>query len=261
MNYANIETKKEGNLVLVIINRPEVLNALNTSTLNELEDVLESLQVDSAIRLLIIAGSGDKAFSAGADLKENERLTKEELTERCRFGQSVFNKIEYYQKPVVAAINGYALGGGCELAMACDLRIATRKSRFGFPEISLGGIPGWGGTQRLPRLVGLPKAMELILTGRMIDAQEAKEIGLVHKVVAEDYQLMEETRKLALQIAEKAPLALRYAKWALNKSSDVNLEIGLDYEVLYSSLLFGTRDNKEGVRAFHEKRRPRFEGQ
>jgi len=260
MDGKNVKVRKEEDIATIVISRPRVLNALDTPTLKELETVLSDLEEDGVVRLIIVTGSGKKAFSAGADIKESERLTEGQLIERVKLGQRVFNKIESLQKPVIAAINGYCLGGGCELAMACDLRVASRDSRLGLPEVTLGGIPGWGGTQRLSRLAGKARAMELILTGRMIDAHEAKEMGLVNMVVEEN-ELGEQVRKLAREIVDKAPQALTCAKWAINKSADVSLQVGLDYEVLYSSLLFATKDNKEGLKAFLEKRRPGFKGQ
>lgn len=260
MNFANIELEKNENIAIMLIHRPQVLNALDTPTLKELETIFGDLEADETVRVIIITGSGNKAFSAGADLKENERLREEQLLERVKLGQRVFNQIENLGKPVIAAINGYALGGGLELAMACDLRVATPESKLGLPEITLGGIPGWGGTQRLPRLVGKTIAMELILTGKMIDALEARDLGLVNSVVEADV-LLEETKTLARKIANKAPQALKCAKWAIHKSGEVSLQVGLDYEVLYSNLLFATKDNREGTRAFLEKRRPHFKGQ
>lgn len=260
MKVRNVEVRKEKDIATIVISRPRVLNALDTPVLKELETVLNDLEEDGVIRLIIVTGSGNKAFSVGADIKESERLTEGQLIERVKLGQRVFNRIENLQKPVIAAINGYCLGGGCELAMACDLRVASRDSKLGLPETTLGGIPGWGGTQRLSRLVGKARAMELILTGRMIDAQQAKEMGLVNMAVEEN-ELGEETRKLAREIIDRAPRALTYAKWAINKSGDVSLQVGLDYEVLYSSFLFATKDNKEGLKAFLEKRKPGFKGQ
>ncbi len=260
MDHVNIEISVEDRIGIIVISRPRVLNALDIPTLEQLEAALSELEGSGAVGLVIITGTGSKAFCAGADIKESRRLTEEELLERVKLGQRVFNKIENLQKPVIAAINGYALGGGCELAMACDLRIASKESKMGLPELKLGGIPGWGGTQRLARLVGKGRAMELILSGRMVEAQQAKEMGLISMVFPAD-ELLEKTKKLASEIIIRAPQALKYAKWAVNKSVEVSLQVGLDYEVLYSSLLFATRDNKEGAEAFLEKRGANFKGE
>jgi enoyl-CoA hydratase len=242
----------------ITINRPEKRNALNIQTRQEGAQALDDLREDESVRVVVITGAGDKAFIAGADIGEFANRTA--ITQReVMLGRSLFTAFDTFTKPVIAMINGYCLGGGCELAMACDLRIASDKASFGQPEINLGIIPGGGGTQRLTRLVGEGKAMELILTGDIIDAQTAYRIGLVNMVVpAADLEA--KTMEIANRIAEKSPVALRLAKEAVRVASRSHLDEGLRREVDLFALCFSSEDKDEGVSAFLEKRKPQFKG-
>ncbi len=246
----------EEQIGIATLNRPEKLNALDTKTREELVKVIE--EAERKVRVLIITGSG-KAFAAGADI--NELLQRDPIAaiQAAKFGTELFTRVEELEIPVIAAINGYALGGGLELAMACDIRIASEKARFGQPEINIGIIPGGGGTQRLPRLVGLGTAKKLVLTGEIINAQEALRIGLVDEVVEHD-RLLERAKELAGKIIEKPPLAVKLAKKALNASMNTPLREGLKYELSLFAILFASEDAKEGMRAFLEKRKPEFKG-
>jgi len=246
----------EGQIGIATLNRPEKLNALDTKTRMELRDVVE--EAEKSVRVLIITGSG-KAFAAGADINELLERDPVKALEATKLGTELFLRIEELEIPVIAAINGYALGGGCELAMACDIRIASNMAKFGQPEINLAIIPGAGGTQRLPRLVGIGVAKKLVLTGEIIDAQTALRIGLVDEVV-EHEKLMERSKEVAMKIVEKSPLAVKIAKKALNASLNMPLREGLKYEASLFSLLFSSEDAKEGMRAFLEKRKPEFKG-
>ncbi|AAM23820.1 enoyl-CoA hydratase [Caldanaerobacter subterraneus subsp. tengcongensis MB4] len=259
MEYKNIEVKIEKGIATITINRPKALNALNTETLEELENVLEVLQNDDGVKVIVITGAGEKAFVAGADISEMKDMSVFEAKKFAELGQKVFRKIELVKKPVIAAVNGYALGGGCELALACDIRIASRNAKFGQPEVGLGIIPGFGGTQRLPRIVGVSKAKELIYTGDMIDAEEALRIGLISKVVEQD-KLLEEAYGIAKKIMSKGLVAVSLAKEAINKSLEVDIDSGMEYEANAFAMCFGTQDQKEGMAAFLEKRAPKFEG-
>ncbi|NNG66485.1 short-chain-enoyl-CoA hydratase [Caldanaerobacter subterraneus] len=259
MEYKNIDVKKEEGIATITISRPKALNALNTETLEELENVLEVLQNDDGVKVIVITGAGEKAFVAGADISEMKDMSVFEAKKFAELGQKVFRKIELMKKPVIAAVNGYALGGGCELALACDIRIASRNAKFGQPEVGLGIIPGFGGTQRLPRIVGVSKAKELIYTGDMIDAEEALRIGLISKVVEQD-KLLEEAYGIAKKIMSKGLVAVSLAKEAINKSLEVDIDSGMEYEANAFALCFGTQDQKEGMAAFLEKRAPKFEG-
>jgi enoyl-CoA hydratase len=256
MGYENLLIKKEGNIAKLIINRPKALNALNSQVLEELNEALSNIEKDDEVFVLIITGEG-KAFVAGADITEMKNMTPEEARKFAKLGLEVFRKIELLEKPVIAAVNGFALGGGCELAMSCDIRIAGDKAKFGQPEVGLGITPGFAGTQRLSRLVGIAKAKELIFTGDMIDAFEAEKVGLVNKVVSQD-ELMEEVTNLARKIASKGQIAVRYSKTAINRGIESDIETGMAMERELFSLCFATEDQKEGMTAFVDKRKPNF---
>jgi len=254
----NVLIERLDRVAIVTINRPDKLNALNIQTRLELSDALDDLREDDQIRVVIITGSGEKAFIAGADISEFEGRTAVQQRAVMR-SRNIFTTAEDFPKPLIAMINGFCLGGGNELAMSCDLRIASEKARFGQPEINLGIIPGGGGTQRLPRLIGEGRAMQLILSGEMIDAAEAWRIGLVNEVHPAD-QLRARTMELALRIADKSPVALALAKTAVKAAARTNLREGLDLEIDLFALCFSSDDMAEGVRAFLEKRRPDFKG-
>lgn len=256
MEYANIIVEREGNIGILRFNRPSVLNALDSNVLIELNDALEKIERDNNIYVLVITGQG-KAFVAGADISEMKDKTPTEARKFGELGLSVFRKIELMEKPVIAAVNGFALGGGCELAMSCDIRIASEKAKFGQPEVGLGITPGFAGTQRLSRLVGIAKAKELIFTGDLIDAGEAHNLGLVNKVVVHE-ELMNETMNLANKIVSKAQVAVRYSKTAINRGIECDIETGMMIEKDLFGLCFATSDQKEGMTAFIEKRNASF---
>jgi enoyl-CoA hydratase len=257
-SYETLLVERRERVAIITINRPEKRNALNIKTREEGAAVLEELSADENIRVIVFTGAGDKAFVAGADIAEFKGRTA--ITQReVMLGRSLFTAIDNFPKPVIAMVNGYCLGGGCELALSCDIRVASDRASFGQPEINLGIIPGGGGTQRLTRLVGEGKAMELILTGDIIDAQTAYNLGLVNMVVpAAD--LEGKTLELANRIAEKSPVALRMAKEAVKLASRSNLDEGLRREVDLFALCFSSQDKDEGVNAFLEKRQPDFKG-
>ncbi|CDM66921.1 enoyl-CoA hydratase/isomerase family protein [Pyrinomonas methylaliphatogenes] len=256
--YETILLERRDRVAIITINRPDKRNALNIKTREEGAAALDELRGDDRVRVVIITGAGDKAFVAGADISEFAGRTA--ITQReVMLGRSLFTAIDTFPKPVIAMINGYCLGGGCELALACDLRIASDTASFGQPEINLGIIPGGGGTQRLTRLVGEGKAMELILTGDIIDARTAYQIGLVNMVVPAA-ELEAKTMEIANRIAEKSPIALRLAKEAIKTASRSLLDEGLRREIDLFALCFSTEDKEEGVRAFLEKRKPDFKG-
>jgi enoyl-CoA hydratase len=234
------------------------MNALNSKVLSDLKDVIEDIEKDEEIYAVIITGEG-KAFVAGADIKE--MMAKDPISARefTYLGQRVLRSIETMDKPVIAAVNGVALGGGCELALACDIIIASERARLGFPEVGLGIHPGFGGTQRLPRLIGRARAKELIFTADILNAKDAERIGLVNRMVAHG-QLMKEAQTTARKITSKAPIAIRLAKSAINRGCEMDLETGLAYEVESVSNAFATKDSKEGMKAFTERRKPEFEG-
>ena len=259
MQLNNLLLEKTERYAIVTINRPEKLNALNTDTIRELQQVMQSLNRDPKILSVIMTGAGEKAFVAGADIAQITSLNEKSGSEFARKGQQVFREIERMRKPVIAAVNGFALGGGCELAMACHLRIAAEGARFGQPEINLGIIPGYGGTQRLPRLIGISNALHLLLSGEMINAQRAYQLGLVSEVVAGD-QLLTRAKALAETFAGKAPLASAYILEALYRGMDSGLDEALEIEAAYFGKACATEDMQEGTRAFMEKRKAAFKG-
>jgi enoyl-CoA hydratase len=255
----SLVVENDGGLHWITINRPEKLNALNASVLDELGTAFEAARSAAEVRVVALTGAGEKAFVAGADIAELAALSPVAAQETARKGQRLFAAIESFPKPVIAAVNGFALGGGCELAMACHLRIAARHARFGQPEVKLGLIPGYGGTQRLPRLVGRGRALELLLTGGMLDAPTAHAWGLVNRLV-EGTDLREATRSLAGEIAAVSPLAVRRCLEAVAAGLDCSLERGQDFEASLFGLCFASQDMKEGTTAFLEKRAPSFRG-
>lgn len=259
LNVENLLFEKQEGIGIITVNRPKALNALNRATLVEIDSLFEVLGKDEEIKAIIITGSGDKAFVAGADITEMQQMTGVEGRAWGKLAQAVFHKIENFPRPVLAAVNGYALGGGCELAMACDIRIASEKAKFGQPEVSLGITPGFGGTQRLPRLIGRGRAKELLFTGDMIDAEEAYRIGLVNKIAAHQ-NLVETAKEMANRIMLRGPVAVTLCKAAVNEGLDVDLESGCAYEAEVFGLCFATADQKEGMTAFLEKRKPVFRG-
>jgi enoyl-CoA hydratase len=258
MTFENVLLQVRGRIGLLTVNRPEKLNALNVRTRQEILAALSQWRSDGTVRVVVITGAGEKAFIAGADITEFAGKTPQQIREVMR-ETPAFDAMESFPKPVIAMINGFALGGGCELAMACDIRIASSKARFGQPEIKLGIIPGAGGTQRLTRLVGEGKAMELILSGEMIDAEEARRIGLVNCVFPPE-ELESRTMAFAEKIAEMSPIALEIAKQAVKNAARLDLRAGLDAELQLFALCFASEDAGEGVRAFLEKRKPEFRG-
>lgn len=257
--YANLLYENENGIGIISINRPKALNALNVETLQELDRICGQIADDSNVKVVIITGCGDKAFVAGADISSMQPLTALEGREWARYGQAVFRKLESLPQPVIAAVNGFALGGGCELAMACDIRIAAEKAKFGQPEVSLGITAGFGGTQRLPRLVGKGRALEMLLTGDAIDAIEAYRIGLVNKVVKPE-ALLNTAKDLARKIMSRGPVAVRLSKAAVSFGLDVDLTAGVAYEAEVFGLCFATADQKEGMKSFLEKGKPNFLG-
>lgn len=258
MEYKNILLNTEDGIALITINRPKSLNALNTETLKDLKNCIDYVKNNDKIKVVIITGSGEKAFVAGADISEMENMSSAEAKRFSEFGQQVFREIELLEKPVIAAVNGFALGGGCELSMACDIRYASMNAKFGQPEINLGIIPGFSGTQRLARLVGRSKAKEMIFTGDMIKADEALNIGLVSKVVEKE-ELLNEAKKLANKIMSKGLVAISMAKESINLGIETDIESGNRIESNAFSVCFSTMDQKEGMKAFLEKRAPKFE--
>lgn len=261
MDLKNITYQTIERIAWITLNRPHTLNALDSTTIEELEQVILRIERERSgeIGAAIITGAGERALSSGADIGEIWNILPPESPSLSRRGQAVFNRIENLEKPVIAAINGYALGAGCELALACTLRVASETARFGFPEVGRGIIPGYGGTQRLPRLIGKGRALELILTGQMIDAQEAYRIGLVNRVVPPK-QLIETSIEMAKEIMKNAPVAIRLALQAVNHGIHMDLERGLAHEANLFGICFTTEDKQEGVQAFKEKRPPIFKG-
>ena len=259
MAFDNLLVERDAAVAIVTINRPKVLNALNAQTLAELQQVMLELQLDDSVRAVVLTGAGDRAFVAGADIGELAPLTPTAAVERARAGQRVFDLIEQLGKPVIAAINGFALGGGCELAMACTLRLAADTATLGQPEVRLGLIPGYAGTQRLPRLVGQGRALELLLTGTPITADAAERIGLVNRVVPAS-ELMDEARRLAATLAAQAPLAVRYILASVHAGLQMPAAEAWAHEAALFGLAAATEDMREGTRAFLEKRKPVFKG-
>jgi enoyl-CoA hydratase len=259
LTLENVTYAKRGAIAYVTLNRPKVLNALNKTTWEDLEAAFEDAQRDAAVRGVILTGAGDKAFIAGADIGELTELTAVEAEKSSTFGQGVLDLIENLGKPVIAAVNGFALGGGCETAMACTIRIAAENAKFGQPEVKLGVIPGGGGTQRLPRLVGKGRALQLILSGEIISAQEAYRIGLVNEIVPAP-DLITRAETILKQIFANAPLAVKYSLEAVNKGLETNQAEGLSLEASLFGLCAGTEDKKEGTQAFLQKRSTHFQG-
>jgi enoyl-CoA hydratase len=257
MSYKNILFEIKDNIGIVTINRPDKLNALNGDTINELEDIFDSIKENTQVSVVVITGSGEKAFVAGADISELNKLDVLSAKEFSEKGNKVFRKIEDLGKPVIAAVNGFALGGGCELALACHIRTASENAKFGQPEVNLGIIPGYGGTQRLSRVVNSARALEMILTGDMVSADEAYRIGLVNKIFPQA-ELLDKTLELANKIASKGQQAIRFALKAVNATNNLSLVEGLSYEASLFALVCGTEDFKEGTAAFLEKRKPQF---
>lgn len=257
MPYKYIMVEIADKIGILKVNRPEVLNAVNTETILEIESAMKEFNDNEDVRVIIITGEG-KSFVSGSDISRLAQMDSLAAREYSQIGQRVLSYIENMEKPVIAAVNGYALGSGCEIAMACDIRIASEKAKFGQPEVKLGLIPGHAGTQRLARLVGIGKAKELIFTGDLIDAQEAYRIGLVNKVVPAE-NLLEETKNIAKKIIDNAgPNAVKIAKTVLNRGVDSNLQTANSYETEAFSILFSTEEAKEGMKAFLEKRKPNW---
>jgi enoyl-CoA hydratase len=259
MTFDNLLLERDGAVAIVTLNRPKVLNALNSQTLTELDGAMTQLKDDAAVRAIVITGAGDKSFVAGADINELALLSPVAGKEHARRGQQVLDAIEQLGKPVIAAVNGFALGGGCELAMACTLRIAADTARFGQPEINLGIIPGYAGSQRLPRLVGKGVALEMLLSGDMIAAPRAYEIGLVNRVVPAA-ELMTEAKKLAQTLASKAPIAVRYILELVHHGLDSPFAQGEELETALFGTIASSDDMREGTKAFLEKRKAVWQG-
>lgn len=259
IDYQTIIVQKEKRVGIITLNRPERLNAISDQLRQELGSALENIEKDEDIRVIILTGSGDRAFCAGADIKEAAKTDLMSRRQRLKESNQLVERLESISKPVIAAINGYALGGGCELALGCDLIIAADNSSFGLPEINIASIPGAGGTQRLPRVVGKFKAMEMLLTGERVSAQEAKTIGLVNRVVPKE-ELMTVAKELGAKLAEKAPLAMMQLKYLVNKGMEMPLSRALDFAYEAGSVILASRDRLEGMKAFAEKRKPVFKG-
>ncbi|MEM3577287.1 MAG: enoyl-CoA hydratase-related protein [Candidatus Bathyarchaeia archaeon] len=259
MEYKYIIYGKSEGVATITLNRPEALNAFSKEVVEEVLNALEDAKADENVRVVILTGAGEKAFSAGADIKAMKGMNALKARELSLMGEKLCLALENLEKPVIAAMNGYALGGGLEVAMACDIRIASENARMGQTEINIGLIPGWGGTQRLTRLVGATKAKELIFTGKMIDAKTAEQIGLVNMVVPQN-NFREAVRQFALELAQKAPVALKVAKALINKGAEASLDVALALEREGFGVVASTEDLQEGVSAFTEKRKPVFKG-
>jgi len=257
MNYQNILFEIKNHTGIVTINRPDKLNALNSQTVSELEDVFNEIKNNSEIFVVVVTGSGEKAFVAGADISELNKLDVISAKAFSENGNRIFREIETLGKPVIAAVNGFALGGGCELALACHIRIASENAKFGQPEVNLGIIPGYGGTQRLARAINSARALEMILSGDMVSAEEALSIGLVNKVFS-SAELLTKTLELAEKISSKGQQSIRFALKAVKATDNISLTEGLAYEASLFALVCGTEDFKEGTASFLEKRKPNF---
>ena len=258
MDMKNIVVEKENQIATVTINRPKALNALNKDTLLELLCCFQGLAEDSEIKVVILTGAGEKAFVAGADISFMQQLNASEGREFGRLGHKVMNAIENSPQPVIAAVNGFALGGGCELSLACDMRFASDNAKFGQPEVNLGVIPGFGGTQRLPRLIGKGLANELLFSGNIIDAVEALRIGLINRIFPQE-NLLDECKKLAATISSRSPAAVRLCKEVVNNGVEMDLARGCSYEADLFALCFSNEEQKEGMAAFLEKRPANFD--
>ncbi|MCE5336745.1 MAG: enoyl-CoA hydratase/isomerase family protein [Desulfobacteraceae bacterium] len=259
MDYENILYENRGGVAVVTFNRPKALNALNQATLEELADAMGCLSCDESLRVLVLTGAGDKAFVAGADITEFKTMNPLQARLFAERGQAVFSRLESLPIPVIACVNGFALGGGCELAMSCDFIYASEKARFGQPEINLGLMPGFGGTQRLTRLVGRARAKELCMTAEMLSAEQARQIGIVAKVFPAE-TLVEETMKVAASLASRSPGVLRSLKKVIDCGADIDLATACALEAEAFGVCFGSVDMLEGVTAFLEKRKPLFKG-
>lgn len=259
MEFKNIVYEKTEGVATITLNRPEALNAFSKEVVEEVLHALEDAKTDENIRVVVLTGAGEKAFSSGADIKAMAGMTVLKARELSLMGEKLCLSFENFEKPVIAAINGYALGGGLEVAMACDLRIASETARMGQTEINIGFIPGWGGTQRLTRLIGRTKAKELVFTGKMIDAKTAEQLGILNMIVPPD-KFRESVRQFAQDLASKAPLAVRVAKALINKGADISLDSALALEREGFCVVASSEDLKEGVSAFTEKRKPVFRG-
>ena len=259
MEFKYIIYEKSEGIATITINRPEALNAFSAEVVSEILQALEDVKADESVRVVVLTGAGEKAFSAGADIKAMKGMNALKARELSQMGERLCSALENLEKPVIAAINGYALGGGLEVAMACDIRLASENARMGQTEINIGLIPGWGGTQRLTRLIGATKAKELIFTGKMIDAKTAEQLGLVNMVVPQD-KFRETVRQFALELAQKAPVALKVAKALINKGAEISLDAAIALEREGFGVVASTEDLQEGVSAFIEKRKPVFKG-
>jgi enoyl-CoA hydratase len=260
MDFKNILFEKVEGIATIVINRPEKRNALNKETRLELLEIMKEIKTDTNLRVAILTGAGDKTFISGSDINELKEMTPIDMYDfTTTLAQQLYTDFGNLDIPVIAMINGLCIGGGCEIAMACDIRIAADTAKFGQPEVLIGIIPGSGATQRLPRLIGMGKAKELIYTGNMIDAKEAERIGLINRAVPPE-RLKDEVWNLARNISEKSQVIIRMAKKALNRSFESTLNMGLAYEAMAECLCFSTNDRKEGMSAFFEKRKPKFSG-
>jgi len=260
MSYRHVVYEKGEGIAKIVINRPGVLNVLNREVIEEVHRALLNAEQDRGVRVVVLTGAGGRAFCAGIEISAFKGATPVEMRSFTQeFREEILNTVMRLGKPVIAAVNGYALGAGCELVLACDLAIASEKARFGQPEVNIGALPGGGGTQQLPRVVGVKKAKELMFTGDMIDAKEAERLEIVNRVVPPE-KLEEEVKALAKKLAEKSPIALRMVKEAVNKTMELSLSAGLAYETELFSLCTSTEDFAEGVKAFLEKRKPVFKG-